>query len=60
MCNTLCEVLCEILQPLIFAQIVKQCNRCFKSEFYAAISSPLSDYQACGFAILVVIAVLPR
>ena len=27
------EDLCKILQPLIFAQIVKQCNRCFKSEF---------------------------
>ena len=27
---TLGKVLCEILQPLIFAQIVKQCNRCFK------------------------------
>ena len=27
------------MQPLNFAQIFKQCNRCFKSEFYAAISS---------------------
>ena len=39
-CNTLSEVLCEILHPLIFALIVKHCNRYFKSEFYAAISCP--------------------
>ena len=33
MCNTLGQVLCEILQPLVFAQIVKHCNRCFKVSF---------------------------
>ena len=45
MCNTLGEVLCEILQPLVFAQIVKQCNRCFKSEFYAAICCPRNEHK---------------
>ena len=44
MCNTWSKVLREILQPLILAQIVKQCNRCFKREFYAAICCPRIEH----------------